>query len=124
MNKTILIEKLCYFTDSQLSSLAKTNPIISVCKPLLSRIVHNKVSAASNLLDLLADGEGNIDAETIIGETIDSVLNTQPFNINVPVLGNITIGNGNIKMGIPFTDKSIVFNETDFNELKEIIRNG
>lgn len=124
MTKVELIEKLSYFVDNQLSSLAKTNPIIGICKPLLSRVISNKLSSASSIIDLVTDSKGNIDAKSIIEETIESVLNTQPFDVKVPFLGNITIGNSTIKMGIPFTDKSIVFNETDFNELKEIIGNG
>lgn len=121
MNKTELIEKLCFFVDKQLSTLSQSNPIISVTKPILSRVLHNKISAASNLFDLIATPTGDIDAKNIIKETVESVLNTQSFNVNIPILGDVLIGNGNIKFNIPFTDKSIVFNENDFNELKSII---
>lgn len=121
MNKIELIEKLCYFVDKQLSSLSQTNPIISVTKPILSRVLHNKIDKASNIFDLIATPTGNIDAKSIVEETIESILNTQAFNVNVPMLGDVIIGNGNIKFNIPLTDKSVVFNENDFNELKSII---
>lgn len=121
INKTQLIEKLCSFADTQLNSIATTNPVISVFKPVIRRVISNKLLEADNFFSLLTDDTGNIDAKGIIGEMVDSITNTNPFNIEVPVVGTITIGGGTVKMGIPFTGKSIVFNEKDFNELKEIL---
>lgn len=62
-----------------------------------------------------------IDAENIISEMTTSLMNTQPFHINVPAPGDILIGGGRIEMGIPFTDKSIVLSEGDLVELREIL---
>ena len=121
MTKIQLIEKLQYFVEVQLSNMAKTNPVISFFKPIASRALKKKLSGISSFLDLVADENGNIDAENIIGEMTASLINTQPFGIDVPTLGRITIGGGRIEMGIPFTDKSIVLNEEDLVELKEIL---
>ena len=121
MTKIQLIEKLQYFVEVQLSNMAKTNPVISFFKPIASRALKKKLSGIASFLDLVADENGNIDAENIIGEMTASLINTQPFGIDVPTLGRITIGGGRIEMGIPFTDKSIVLNEEDLVELKEIL---
>lgn len=121
MTKIQLIEKLQYFVEIQLSNMAKTNPVISFFKPIASRALKKKLSGIASFLDLVADENGNIDAENIIGEMTASLINTQPFGIDVPTLGRVTIGGGRIEMGIPFTDKSIVLGENDLIELKEIL---
>lgn len=121
MTKIQLIEKLQYFVEIQLSNMAKTNPVISFFKPIASRALKKKLSGIASFLDLVADENGNIDAENIIGEMTASLINTQPFGIDVPALGRVTIGGGRIEMGIPFTDKSIVLSEGDLVELKEIL---
>lgn len=121
MTKIQLIEKLQYFVEVQLSNMAKTNPVISFFKPIASRALKKKLSGITNFLDIIADESGNIDAENIISEMTSSLVNTQPFKIDVPTLGKITIGGGRIEMGIPFTDKSIVLNEGDLAELREIL---
>lgn len=121
MNKIQLMEKLQYFVEIQLSNMAKTNPVISFFRPIVSRVLKKKLSGITNVLDLIADESGNIDAENIISEMTTSLMNTQPFHINVPALGDILIGGGRIEMGIPFTDKSIVLSEGDLVELREIL---
>lgn len=121
MTKIQLIEKLQYFVEVQLNNMAKTNPVISFFKPIASRVLKKKLSGITSFLDLVADENGNIDAENIIGEMTTSLMNTQPFGIDVPTLGRVTIGGGRIEMGIPFTDKSIVLSEGDLVELKEIL---
>lgn len=121
MNKIQLIEKLQYFVEVQLSNMAKANPVISFFRPIASRALKKKLSGITNVLDLIADESGNIDAENIISEMATSLMNTQPFHINVPALGDILIGGGRIEMGIPFTDKSIVLSEGDLVELRKIL---
>lgn len=121
MTKLQLIEKLQYFVEVQLGNMAKTNPVISFFKPIASRALKKKLSGITGTLDLIADENGNIDAENIISEMTTSLMNTQPFKIMIPSLGELTIGGGRIEMGIPFTDKSIVLGENDLIELKEIL---
>lgn len=121
MNKIQLIEKLQYFIIVQLDNMAKTNPVISFFKPIASRALKKKLLSITGSLDLIADENGNIDAEGIVSEMTTSLINTQPFKIMVPVLGELIIGNGRIEMGIPFTDKSIVLGKDDLIELKEIL---
>ena len=62
MNKIQLIEKLQYFVEVQLSNMAKTNPVISFFRPIASRVLKKELSGITNVLDLIADESGNIDA--------------------------------------------------------------
>lgn len=116
-----LIENLQRYIGVQINEMANTNPLIGFMKPLILRAANNSISKAHTSLSLLADKEGNIDVENILTEMIDSLMSTQPFTINTSFIGDIIIGNGNIKVGIPYTEKSIVFNSTDLQKLKEML---
>lgn len=121
MNKIQLIECLQQFIDTQLGTMSRTNPVVSFFKPIASRVLKKKVGSITGMLDLIADENGNIDAEAIVSEMTSSLMNTQPFRLNIPTLGDLIIGGGRIEMGIPFTDKSIVLSEKDLTELKSIL---
>lgn len=111
------------FVDTQLNKLSSNNPLISLCKPIIKRVVDKNLLKAKNYLSYISDDKGNIDVEHIIPEMIESVMTTNPFIINVPVLGDILIGNGNIEMSIPYTDKKLIFNESDLQSFKQLIIN-
>lgn len=124
MNKDILISRLKGYLTKQIDGIASTNPLIAFTKPIITRVIENKISSVSPLLDLLKDSQGNINISDIITEMTTSVMDTKSFDINVPVVGNITIGNGYIKFPIPYTDQIIVLNRQDIEELKTILTNN
>lgn len=124
MNKDILISRLKGYLNKQIDGIASTNPLIAFTKPIITRVIENKISSVSPLLDLLKDSQGNINISDIITEMTTSVMDTKSFDINVPVVGNITIGNGHIKFPIPYTDQIIVLNRQDIEELKTILTNN
>lgn len=117
----ILIEKLQKYANMQLAEIASTNPMMGFVKPLLSRAVNNTISKAEKTLALLADKEGNIDTDSILTEMIDNLMTTQPFVINTSFIGDIVIGNGTIKINIPYTERNLVFNSSDLQKLKEML---
>lgn len=116
-----LIESLQRYVDMQVLELTKTNPMMSFMKPLISRAATNAIGKADKALLLLADKEGNIDVEQILSEMTESLMNTAPFTINTSFIGDIVIGNGTIKLGIPFTERNLIFNTTDLQRLKEML---
>ena len=50
MNVITTIETLKIFLNKQINSLAMTNPVISFSKPLITRIVNNKLDQADGFL--------------------------------------------------------------------------
>ena len=88
-------------------------------KRLLTRALDKNFNKIDGYLSLISDDEGNIDAENILSEMIENVTHTNTFSINAPVIGNIEIGNSQIKINIPFTDKRLVFNRQDLQILKQ-----
>ena len=43
------------------------------------------------------------------------------YDINIPVLGNGNISNGNITISIPFINKGIMFNQSDLETFRQLL---
>lgn len=109
------------FVDSKLSTLSVNDPIMALMKPFASRIIGNNLYKVRGMLSQLADKDGLIDVEGILSETIDNVINTKPFKLNTGLLGDLEIGAGKLKMDVPFVNKTIVLNQDDLKELKDML---
>lgn len=121
INRQQIIERLKYFIVKEFDSLATSNPIICFVKPLAIRAIGNKLEALDKNLGLIADQNGNIDIEEIIDEISDALVKSKPFKLDVPVLGNISVGEGKIEIPIPMVERNIVFSEKDLKTLKETL---
>lgn len=51
----------------------------------------------------------------------DNIINIKPFKVETGLLGQLEIGAGKIKMDIPMVNKSLVLNQQDLNELKDML---
>lgn len=116
-----LIEKLQKFIELQILDISKANPMIGFMRHLITRAASNAVSKADKALSLLADKDGYIDADSILSEMIEGLISTTPFTVNTSFIGDIVIGNGTIKVGIPYTERNLVFNTSDLQNLKEML---
>lgn len=85
---------------------------------MLNKVVTNNVSKLDKALSLIADDKGMIDADGLLTDMIDRLIVSKANTIN-----GITIGEGSVKITIPFMNKTIVFDKDDFNELKTNIEN-
>lgn len=121
MQATLINSKLKEYIHKQLDTLAKSNPIIGFTKPVISRIVDNNFYKVNSLLGMLSDSTGNIDIENILPEMIESIMKTDPFIYSSDLFGDIEIGGGNIKLSIPYINKKIMFDESDFESLKSYL---
>ena len=119
ITKEQLIMRLKQYITNQIAQISKDNPIIAFIKPLLDRALDKNFNKINSYLSLISDDYGNIDAENILSEMIENVTHTNTFSINAPVIGNIEIGNSQIKINIPFTDRRLVFNHQDLQILKQ-----
>ena len=117
--KEQLIMRLKQYIANQIAQISKDNPIIAFIKPLLDIALDKNFNKINSYLSLISDDYGNIDVENILSEMIENVTHTNTFSINTPVIGNIEIGNSQIKINIPFTDKRLVFNHQDLQILKQ-----
>lgn len=124
MNKESLISTLKQYLVKQVENISLNNPLVAFTKPIIIRVIDNKISSISPFLDMLKDSQGNIDLTSIVSEMATSVMDTKTFNINTSFLGDITIGNGYIKIPIPYTEQVIVLNRQDIEELKTMLTNN
>lgn len=121
MTKERFIENLKNYLFSQIDNIAESNPLVAFTKPIIIKIIDNKVSSISNFLDLLKDSEGNLDVSSILSEMTTSIMDSKVFTLNIPIIGGITIGNGYIKFPIPYTEQLVVLNKQDIEELKLVL---
>lgn len=84
-----------------------------VAKPYLSKIVDTNVSKLDKALSLITDEKGMVDGDGLLNDMIDRLIVSKANTIN-----GITIGEGSIKVTIPFMNKTVIFDKDDFNELK------
>lgn len=116
-----LTDKLKSYIIVQLDSMSKTSPIISFMKPIITRVLDKNFNKITKTLDLIADENGNIDVEGILSEMIESLMTTQPFTFKTSFIGDIEIGDGSIRLNIPFTNKKLVFDKADLENFKEVL---
>lgn len=117
----IIIGNLQKFIDLRLTTLSQENPLIALLKPLAIRAIDNNLYKVETLLKQISDKDGLVDIEGILTEMSDNILNTKPFKLNTGFLGELEIGAGNIKMDIPIVNKSLVLNQQDLIELKDML---
>lgn len=121
VDTTQLISKLKSYLVSQLDSMAKTTPMVSFMKPLITRALNKNFGKITKVLDLIADEDGKVDVEGILSEMMENLMSTRPFIFKTAFIGDIEIGEGSIKLNIPFTDKRLVFDIADLESFKEML---
>lgn len=114
INKDNLIEEILKFINSKIADISSSNPLFDiVVKPYLSKIVDTNVSKLDKALSLITDEKGMVDGDGLLNDMIDRLIVSKANTIN-----GVTIGEGSIKVTIPFMNKTVIFDKDDFNELK------
>lgn len=121
MSTIQLIENLRAYVMKQISLMSENNPAINFIKPLLLRMLDKNFDKMDKVLDLIADKDGNVDIENIITEMMDNIVTSKPFVFKTDLLGDIEVGEGQIKVNLPFTDKKLVLNQDDLEMFREMI---
>lgn len=109
------------FIDNKLTNLAYNNPLLAFVKPLATRAIDNNLYKVEFFLKQIADKDGLVDVEGILSEMSESIISTKPFKVDTGLLGELEIGGGCIKMDIPLMNKTLVLNEKDLTELKDML---
>lgn len=113
-------EKLSMFLDKEVNKIANTNTMIAFFKPIIDRIINGNIDKLDNMLALLANEDGHIDVPNILNEMISSLMNTKPFTLDTGLFGDISIGDGLIKIEVPFTSKQITLNSDDVMKFRQM----
>lgn len=118
VDRKIIIEKIISFVDMKLSEMSASNPFVLLIRPVVARAVNNNIEKLDSILKLVQDKDGKIDIEGILSEMIDNLIVAQVKKYP-NVLGGIELGNGSIRVNIPFLDKALVFDSTDIETFKQ-----
>ena len=119
INKDNLIEEILKFINTKITDISSNNPLFDiVAKPYISKVITNNVSKLDKALSLIVDDKGMVDADGLLTDMIDRLIVSKANTIN-----GVTIGEGSVKITIPFMNKTVVFDKDDFNELKTNIEN-
>ena len=121
VNRKQLMANIRAYIYSQVNTLSSSNPLINIFKPVFTRAIENNLYKLEPILDMLSDKEGNVDIENIITEMQNNILTSEPFTVNAPIVGDIEIGSGLIKVNLPMVEKRLVLNRDDLNMLKEML---
>lgn len=117
-----VVDKTKRFISNKLSSVAIENPMIGFIKPVILRVIDNNTYKLKEGLSLLIDEYGEIDMYSLLGDITNSLMDTRPFIYNLPVIGDIEIGGGLIKVNIPFSNKRISLSKEDLDQFKELFK--
>lgn len=117
ITKQALLERIYTYLSGKIDILANDNPMTGFVRPLIVKGLKRKLAKFGSFMDDFAEDDGTFDVEGTLGEMVKSVSNIKPFNLDLPVIGNVGIGGGNIRFSLPLVDKEIVFNQGDLDEL-------
>ena len=118
VDRKVVIDKIVSFADMKLSEMSATNPFVLIIRPIIARVVNNNIEKLDSVLKLVQDKDGKVDIENILSEMIDNLLVAQVKKYP-DIFGGIEIGNGTIKINIPFIDKAVVFDSYDIEVFKQ-----
>ena len=114
IDKDKLIEELLKFINTKISDISSSNPLFDIVdKPYLSKIVDDNISKFDKDLYLINYENGMVDGDGLLNDMLDRLIVSKANTIN-----GVTIGEGSIKLTIPFINKTVVFDKEDFDELK------
>lgn len=117
----VIISQFKKFVCTKLDELSVGSPIISVVRPLITRVIENKMPDVEKFIKQLADKEGLIDVEEVMEEMVESIMNGNRITTHTETFGDMEIGGGKLSFDLPIIDKKIVMDANDLRELKHMI---
>lgn len=113
-----IVNGLTKFINGKLNDLSAQNPIINIFRPMIARGVNNNMGKLHEGLKLIQDANGDVDVDGILSEMVDNLIVAKTKEYP-DFLSGVTIGEGNIKINIPFINKAIMFDTNDINDFKQ-----
>lgn len=118
IERKVVIDNMVSFIDTKLGELSASNPFVLLMRPIIARAVNNNIEKIDSILKVVQNKEGKVDIEGILSEMIDNLI-VAKVKKYPNILGGVELGNGSIRVNIPFLDKAIVFDSTDLESFKQ-----
>ena len=109
------------YVCAQLDSLAYSDPALAVMRPIVSRIINNKMPMVEDFLKQIADAEGVIDIDSLFDEMLESIMNVNTIKTHTEGFGEMELGNGKLSFTLPLINKKIVMDKHDLVEMKQML---
>ena len=135
--KDKFIDSVDVWADARIDDMVKASPMLAIPSVYMKRAAHNIIThnkekwnkQIDNASLLIADENGEIDADTIFADMMQMLKSVEDYHFDVGVIHG-HISNGTVSIDLPDgvitailfgSKRSINFAEEDFVELKELI---
>ena len=109
------------YVCTQLDALAMSDPTLAIMRPIVSRIINNKMPQVEEFLKQIADKEGMIDIDSLFDEMLESIMNINVIKTSTEGFGDMELGNGKLSFMLPLINKKIVMDKHDLIDMKQLL---
>lgn len=114
VTKETIINEIVNYANSKVNSIANESVLFDILfKPFITEVVNVNIAKLDSALSLVTNDEGLINAEKLINDIVDNLVVAPVKNIK-----GINVGDGKVEINLPMIGGSVVFDRSDFEELK------
>ena len=114
VSREILIREISNYASNKINALSNESIMFDILiKPFVAEVVEVNIGKLDNLLRFVTNEQGLINTDKLINNIIDNLLIAPIKNIK-----GVQVGNGKVQINVPMLGGSIVFDKTDFEELR------
>ena len=114
VTKETIINEIINYANSKVNSIANESVLFDILfKPFITEVVNVNIAKLDSALSLVTNDEGLINAEKLINDIVDNLIVAPVKNIK-----GINVGDGKVEINLPMIGGSVVFDRSDFEELK------
>ena len=109
-----LITEITNYTTNKINALSSKSVMFDILvKPFIAEAVEVNIAKLDDLLKLVTDDKGLINTDRLLNNILDNLIVAPIKDVK-----GIYVGEGKIQIDIPMMGGSIVFDKSDFEELR------
>lgn len=114
VTKDTIINEIVNYASTKINSIANESVLFDILfKPFITEVVNVNMAKLDSILNLVTNDEGLINAEKLINDIVDNLVVAPVKNIK-----GIQVGDGKVEINLPMIGGSVIFDKSDFDELK------
>jgi hypothetical protein len=109
-----LITEITNYATNKINTLSGKSAIFDILvKPFIAEAVEVNIAKLDSLLKLVTDEKGLINTDRLLNNIVDNLIVAPIRDVK-----GIYVGEGKIQINVPMMGGSIVFDRSDFEELR------
>lgn len=109
-----LITEITNYATNKINALSSKSVMFDILvKPFIAEAVEVNIAKLDDLLKLVTDDKGLINTDRLINNIVDNLIVAPIKDVK-----GIYVGEGKIQIDVPMMGGSIVFDRSDFEELR------